>query len=320
VRGAVAASLTALVSIVAGTPAPAQDSPARPVTIVLSLAPGGPADQLTRLIGEQLGKSWQQPVVVENRGGGGGNLAAAQVARAPADGYTLLSTLDSVFTVNPVIYPKLGFDPAALTPVMRVASNGLMVVANPATAAKSVGDLVARSQAQSLNYSSAGNGSPAHLATVLLARRTGLKGTHVPYRGAAPAVLAVLSGEVDFGILPVPAVMQHVATRTLIGLAVTGRERSPLAPHLPTLAEAGIPGADVSVEYGLFAPASTPKPVLDRLTKDVASEMARADVKAQLAKLDMVPDSTAGAAFARDLAATAARWTEALKGSGIQAD
>ncbi|MEZ5640040.1 MAG: tripartite tricarboxylate transporter substrate-binding protein [Burkholderiaceae bacterium] len=314
------AGLAAGLLLATGSAQAQSDYPSKSVHLVVSLAPGGPADVLTRLIGDRLSKIWNQPVVVENKPGAGGNLAAAQVARTAGDGYTLLSTLDSVFTVNPSLYPNLGFETRDLVPVSNPASNGLMLVANPALGAKSVADLVTRSKTRSLNYSSAGNGTPAHLATVLLARSTGMEATHIPYKGAAPAVLAVLSGEVDIGILPVPAVLQHVNTGKLVAVAVTGRQRSVLAPSVPTLSESGVKNADVSVSYGIFAPAATPAAVIGKIHKDIATVMAQPDVKERLAKMDISADAVDGKQFADDLAATGKRWTEALKGSGIKVD
>jgi tripartite-type tricarboxylate transporter receptor subunit TctC len=320
IRAQTLAAVAAALALATGFVQAQSDYPSKPVHLVVSLAPGGPADVLTRVVGERLAKIWNQPVVVENKPGAGGNLAAAQIARAAGDGYNLLSTLDSVFTVNPLIYPSLGYETKDVVPVANIASNGLMLVVNPAVGAKTVTELVARSKTRSLNYASAGNGSPAHLATVLLARTTGMAATHIPYKGAAPAVMAVLSGEVDIGILPVPAVLQHVASGKLIGVAVTGRQRSALAASVPTLTESGIKGADVSVDYGFFAPASTPRPILDKLARDIATVMQQADVKERLVKLDMTPETVAGPQFAQEIDASSKRWAEALKGSGIKVD
>lgn len=196
------AALACTALSVLGTTALAQPAyPAKPVTLVTNFPPGGPADILARSVGAVLQETLKQPFVVDNKPGAGGNVGAAAVAKAPADGHTVLFGIDTTFTINPHLYPAMPFKPGDLKPVLIMASSGLLLGVNPATGIKTFGDLLSQGRARNLNFSSAGNGSPGHLAAAMLGNSTPIKTTHIPYRGNTPAVTAVLSGEVDGGIL-----------------------------------------------------------------------------------------------------------------------
>ena len=215
--------------------------PAGPVKIINAFPAGGPSDIISRLVAEKMSAALKQPFIVDNKPGAGGGVAADQVARAPADGYTLLTGIDTTFTVNPSIYRSMPFKPEDFKPLMIMASSGLMVAVHPSLGVKTLAELVAKGKTQTLSFSSGSNGSPGHLAAAILGDAAGIKVLHVPYKGNSPAVLALLSGEVQAGILATPGLLPHVQAGKITALAVTSHKRSLVAPDLPTVAEAGPP-------------------------------------------------------------------------------
>jgi len=312
---AVSAALALAVSLAAN----AQPAfPSGPVKIINAFPAGGPSDIISRLVAEKMSAALKQPFIVENRPGAGGDVAADQVARAPADGTTILTGIDTTFTVNPSIYRSMPFKPEDLKPLMIMASSGLMVAVNPSLGVKTLAELVARGKTQTLSFSSGSNGSPGHLAAAILGDAAGIKVLHVPYKGNSPAVMALLSGEVQAGILATPGLLPHVQAGKITALAVTSRKRSLVAPDLPTVAEAGMKDLEVEVLYLAMVPAATPEPVLAVLQKAMADALAQPDVKAQLARIDLFVEAETGKPAADRIAAQQARYARIIKATGMK--
>jgi tripartite-type tricarboxylate transporter receptor subunit TctC len=294
--------------------------PAKPVKIVNNFPPGGPSDIIARSVADVLQNQFKQPFVVENKAGASGNIGADAVAKAAADGYTILFGIDSTFDVNPHIYKGLPFKPADLRPVMIMASSGLLVGVHPGTGFKSMKDLVAAGKDKGVTFSSAGSGSPGHLAAELFTEATGMKITHVPYKGNTPAVTAVLSGEVNGGVLATPGMLPHVKAGKITALAVTSRKRSSLAPEVPTLAEAGLPQLEQEVLYLSMVPAGTPEPVVQAIQRAIGDALARADVRARLEGLDLHYEGLTGAAATRRLADLSERYGKVIRATGMKVE
>ena len=279
------AVITAFACTLSAT-ASAQDTfPAKPVVIVVPQAAGGANDTVARAFAQRLGPALGQSVVIENRTGAGGNVGTAYVARAPRDGYTLLLTAQSAQTINPALYRNPGFDPVAdFAPIMTVATAPYLLVANPSFPAKSLKELIdlARQRPGKIDYASAGNGTLNHLLGVMLNSAAGLHLVHIPYRGAAAAAADVVSGQVPITFGSFPGVMPFVKSGKLTVIGVATEKRTPLAPEVPTLAES-LPGFFANSWYGLFAPAGTPKPVIDRILAVSTQVLSASDLGERLA-------------------------------------
>nr|WP_246012886.1 tripartite tricarboxylate transporter substrate binding protein [Pigmentiphaga humi] len=251
--------------------ASAQAWPSKPVKVVVNFPPGGAADQIARAITGPLQEVLGQPVVVENKGGAGGNIGGEAVARAAPDGYTLLMSSGGMVSVNPYIYPKMSFDPAKdLTPVAAAAKVKVFLVVKPDKMPGDVKAFIARLKADpgKITYGTPGNGSSPHLAAEMFQAQAGVSAVHVPYRGAAPALVDLLAGQIDFAFDPGIA-MQHVQSGKLNMLAVGSMTRSPLFPNVPTLDEAGLKGFDADTVFGFYAPTGTPKEIVTRLNTEI---------------------------------------------------
>lgn len=294
--------------------------PDKPVKFINSFPPGGPADILARSIGEVLGAQFHQPFVVDNKAGASGNIGADAAAKAQADGYTVLVGIDTTLTVNPHIYKSMPFKAADLKPVMVMASSGLLVGVNPHTGFKTMKNLVAGAKSKPLSFSSAGAGSPGHLAVAAFEEATGTKLTHVPYKGNTPAVVAVISGEVDGGILATPGMLPHVKANKITALAVTSRQRSKLAPDIPTVREAGIPALEQEVLYVMSVPAATPDAVVQVLQKAVADALARPELQARMLNLDLQYEGLTGAEASKRLADLSANYARVIKATGLKVE
>jgi tripartite-type tricarboxylate transporter receptor subunit TctC len=258
--------------------------------------------------------------VVDNKAGAAGNIGAAEVARAPADGYTVLFGIDTTFTVNPHLYPKLPFKPEDLKPIVVMASSGLLVGVHPSTGIRSLPALIDKAKTQGVNFSSAGSGSPGHLAVEVFAEATGARPTHIPYRGNTPAVTAVLAGEVDGGVLATPGMLPHVQAGKVTALAVTSRQRSRLAPDLPTVGELGLPQLEQEVLYMVLVPAATPEAVIDVLQKNIVAALQRPEVQARLNSLDLFYEGLTGAAAAQRMNALSQRYGAIVKATGMKVE
>jgi tripartite-type tricarboxylate transporter receptor subunit TctC len=272
-RAALALSI-AVAGLGGGLAAPmasAQAWPAKPIRVIVGFPPGGAADQIARLVAQPLQDALGQPVVVENKTGAGSNLAGDAVAKSAPDGYTLLMSSGGMVSVNPHIYPKMSFDPAKdLTPVASAARVSVYLVVKPEFPAKTVQEFIAHAKANpgKLSFGSPGNGSSPHLAGEMMNSQAGTSTRHIPYRGAAPALQDLLGGQIDFLLDPGVALPQVQAGKLKL-LAVGSLQRSPLYPDVPTLDEAGLKGFDADTLFGFYAPAATPRPVIDRLNGEI---------------------------------------------------
>ena len=316
VRHALALGCSALLACAAA----AQTYPSKPVKLINSFPPGGPSDLIARAVADVLQQSLKQPFIVENKAGAAGNIGTDQVAKSAPDGHTILIGIDTTVTVNPHIYKAMPFKPADLRPLMVMASSGLLVGAHPSTGFKTLADLVQAGKTKGVNFSSAGSGSPGHLAAEVFHEATGMKITHVPYKGNTPAVTAVLSGEVDGGVLATPGMLPHVKAGKITALAVTSRQRSNLAPNVPTVAEAGYKGFEQEVLYVAMVPAATPDAVVQTLQKAFADALARPEVRKRLEGLDLNYEGLTGAAASKRLADLSERYGRVIKSTGMKVE
>ena len=299
----------------------AQTYPAKPIRIVVPFPPGAPEDFVTRVISERLQMNLKQSLIIENRPGAGGNIGAEIVAKAPPDGYTIMAAIDTVVTINPHIYKKLSFRPEAdFVPVVYLANTAQTLVCHPSVPAKTLAEFVAHAKTNSLNYASGGQGVPGHMTMELFMSASGIKMTHIPYKGPGPATQDVLAGQVPCGFLATPVVIPHVKTGKLTGLAVSQTKRSPIAPELPTVAEAGFAGFDAGFGLLLQAPRGTPDAVVRLLADEVAKVLALPDTRERMlaADLEYVPGTPASAA-AR-VASDSAKWRQVVDRIKLQVD
>lgn len=304
-------------------PATAQTFPSRNITLVVPFTPGGSTDILARLLGQRLEAALKTPVVVESRPGAGGSVGVGSVARASADGYTLVMGHIGTLAVNPALYPKLTYDPmTSFEPISGIANVHNMLVVHPEVPAKTLQELVdyAKQNPGKLNYASGGIGSAAHIAMVALADRAGITMTHVPYRGTAPAVTDLLGGRVQLTFTGAPNLVQHVEAGTMRALAVSGSARLKAAPTVPTVAESGFPGFEASQWYGILAPAGTPQPVIDRLNSEIRTAMAAPEIGERLALEGAEVWTNTPAEFREHIGKEMARWGDLVKRTGIKAE
>ncbi|MGZ5040809.1 MAG: Bug family tripartite tricarboxylate transporter substrate binding protein, partial [Usitatibacter sp.] len=283
----------------------------KPVKVIVSTVPG-PLDAFARIIAEKLGASLHQPFVVENKAGAGGNIAAEFVKGQPADGYTLLFSIDTTFTVNPPLYRgKVPFDPVRDFVAISVpVTYGQMLTVNPTVPVKSVKELIALSKQKHLTYASGGNGSPSHLVAAYFLSTAGFDMTHIPYKGTGQSVIDVLGGRVDSLFAVTSGVLPYVKDGRLRALALSSAQRSALAPDVPTIAELGYPGFDVSFAYALLAPAGTPEEIVQLLSREVLKALATPDVVEKNRMADYVAtglDPKQSAAWLRD---SREKWTK----------
>lgn len=300
----------------------AQTFPAKAVRMIVPYAPGGSVDVLARMVAPKLAESMGLQVVIDNRPGASGNIGTELAVRAPADGYTiLLVTIPLV--VNPSLYAKLPFDVARdLLPVSMIAAASFVLVAHPSLPVRSVRDLIALAKQQpgKLNYPSGGNGTNSHIAAELFKNLTGARIVHVPYKGGGPALIAILSGEADIGILGFDVVISHVRSGRLRALGMTGAKRSPALPDTPTIAEAGVAGYDFASWYGVLAPAGTPAGVVNALHEHLVKAMRAPELAERLVRDGTDIVATSPAQFAAHIKAELARWSKVVAAAGLRAD
>jgi tripartite-type tricarboxylate transporter receptor subunit TctC len=319
-RGAVLLCAVALAAHAA--PATAQTYPSRTIRMVVGFTPGGGTDIMARLIASKLPEVLGQPVVVENRPGAATNIANEMVARSAPDGYTLL-VATSVVAINMALYKKLPYDTVRdFAPVSLFAESPNVVVVSNKVAARTLQELVALARARPgvLNYSSAGSGTSQHMSGELLKLRTGTDIVHVPFKGTAPSLTAVMGGDVDISFANIPAIIQHVRAGRLRPLALSGDRRSDLMPEVPTVAEAGVPGGTVGVWYGVLAPAATPREIVDALSTAIVKIAHSPDMKQRLVEQGAEAVGSTPEAFGKLLREEVVRWTEVVNAAGIKAD
>ncbi|MCB2007202.1 MAG: tripartite tricarboxylate transporter substrate binding protein [Burkholderiaceae bacterium] len=297
----------------------AQAYPTKPIRLIVPDAPGGSPDVLGRLLAQKLADSMGQQIVVENRPGAAGLLAAEQAARAAPDGYTLFMSTTSVWAILPSVKKNLPYDADnAFIPISRIATASNVLVVNPALPVKSVADLVklAKASPGSINYASAGIATPAHLAGEMLNLLADIKMTHVPYKGAAPALLDVIAGNVQAILTGPLAAGPHIANGKVTALATTGSQRNPSLPELPTIAET-VPGYEISQSWGITVPAGTPAPIVKQLEAEMTKVLALPDVHERITRLGVVPATGGGQAFAAFIAAERKRLNDVISKAGI---
>lgn len=317
-----ALGLATLTASGAAYAASAGDYPSRPIRLLVPFAPGGGADTLARIITPKLSEAMGQHWVVDNRSGAGGNIAAETTARAAPDGYTVFMGFNTVLTVNPSLY-KLSFSMEKdLQPVTLLATAQYILVLHPSVQAGSVKELVAllKHKPRSLNCSSAGVGSPLHLACELFQTRAGVQLVHIPYKGGGPAAAAVLAGEAQVIFGSVASSLPHIKSGRLRALATTGPERSKVAPDVPTMAEAGMPGVEVTSWYAFMLPAGTPGPIAKRIGDAAVKAVQLPDVHQAMARQGLEVETSTPQALAARIRSETATWAEVIKTAGIRAE
>lgn len=301
----------------------AQDYPSKNIRLIVPAAPGGGADFLARIVGLKLSEAMNQAVVIDNRAGASGTIAADLTAKSAGDGYTVLMGQSTSIVIAPQIYQKLNYDTLRdLKPVTLVAEVPNVLVVHPSVPANSVKEFIALAKAKPgvLNFGSSGKGAPTHLAGEMFKTATGTSLVHVPYKGAGPSVNALIAGEIQVMFAPIVAVLPHVKTGRLRALAVTSAGRSAAAPELPTLAESGLTGYDISSWFGLFVPSSTPDAVVDKLYRETARLLKTPDVIERFSKEGAEPVGNTPANFNNYVRQEYVKYTKVIKDNGIKAD
>lgn len=306
-------------------PAAAQPAayPNKPIRLVVPFTPGGSTDILARAIGQELTRAWGQSVIVDNVPGAGGAIGADKVAKAPADGYTLLMGHIGTLSVNPSLYPKLPYNPVKdFAPVAWVARVPNVLVVNPSVAAKSVKELVAQAKSKpgQLNYGSGGNGSAANLATEYFKLQTGTSLLHIPYRGTAPAVTDLIGGQIQVLFTGAPAVIGHIKSGQLRALAVSSPTRLDALPDVPTVAESGYAGFEADQWYGVVAPAGTPREIVARLNQQINLALASPELKKRLNNEGAVATPGTPEAFGALIVREIARWKPVITSGRVKVD
>ena len=318
VGAALAASLTA-----AATPAAAQDYPNKSIRLIVPFAPGGLADTSARAVAEKLGQRLGQSVVVENRAGASGNIGMQAVAQAAPDGYTLVLGFDGTVVINPHIFSKAGFDTVAdFAPITKLGDATLLLVAHPSVPAKNIRELIALEEAKpgALSYGTSGTGGTPHMAGELINQRFGTRLVHVPYKGGGQAVIDVVGGQIPLVFTAVASAQQHVKSGKLIGIGVSSARRSASLPDVPTFVESGLTDFVVDSWVGIMAPARTPRPIIDRLQRELAEVLKDPEVRNRYATLGIEPVGNTPEQFAAQIRADLARWGEVVKTAGIKID
>ncbi len=294
--------------------------PDKPVRIIIPFPPGAAADNAMRVVARKLSEYWGQPVIIDNRPGFPGMQAAAT---SPADGYTLLLGAGSGIVTTPLLMSKLPYSPSRdFAPVGKVLTNTPVLTIHPSVGVKSVRELIAlaKSRPGTLNYSSSGTGGPNHLAMEMFLAMTGTEMVHVPYKGAAPSVNELLAGHVQLGINAVPSVAQHIKTGRLTALAVASAGRSTALPQIPTMAEAGVPGFEYDIWYGLFAPARTPADLIRKVSGDLQRALRDPEVAKQLVTQGSEPAPSSSQELARYIREDTVRWAKLINDRKLKLD
>ena len=314
-RRSVLAALLAS-SLIAG-PARAE-YPDKPIRIIVPFAPGGSVDILARVVAQQITKPLGQSVIVENKPGGGSAVGTEYVARAPADGYTLLMASTSSLAINPSLQ-KLNYQLSDFAPIALVASVPHVFIVNPSLPVKNLKEFIAYAKARDkqINYGSAGAGTPHHLAGVMFNQLTGLKMVDIPYKGTGPMLVDLVGGQVEAMSVDLPPAMPFIASNKVRVLGIATKARSPLAPDIPTMAEAGLPGFEVTGWYGVVAPAAVPKDVAQRLAKAISDALALPETREKLQQMGATPEGGTPQAFGEHMQRESAKWAKVIKDGNI---
>ena len=303
------------------TSAAAQTYPAKPIRIVVAYTPAGTTDILARAIGQKLTEAWGQPVIVDNRPGANGNIGTEYAAKATPDGYTLLMTTAAPHGINPSLYRKLGFDAVKdFAGISLVATVPNVLVVNNALPVKDVRELIAylRANPGKVNFGSPGYGSTGHMSVELFMAMTGTKMTHIPYKGDAGVLADVMGGQIALSLSNMPAYTPQIKAGRVRALAVSTSKRSPAAPEIPTMAEAGVPGYVTVAWFGLLAPAKTPRDIVNKLSAETARILKTPDVYSRLADLGAEPVGSTAAEFDAHIKAEIIKWAKVIKDANVE--
>src|SRR5499427_4195136 len=303
--------------------AAAETYPTRPITLVVPFAPGGSASTVARSVADKMSETLGQQIIIDNRGGAGGTLATRAVAKGAPDGYTILVTTSATVGTSPSLLHNLGYDPRKdLDPIGLIAATPNVIVVHPIVPARSLAELIkiGKETATPIPYGSPGTGTLNHLTVELLAYRTGMKLSHVPYKRAAPALNDLLGGHIGVLISAIPNAHSHLVAGTIHGLAVTGAKRSALIPAVPTFAEAGLAGYDVPLRWGLAAPAGTPRAVIDTLNRALNAALVTGEVRERLAIEGAEPQPTTPEEYAAIIGRELTMWSDLVKAVGIKSE
>ncbi len=312
--------LTAAVAGAAAAQSNAQDYPVKPIRVIVGLAPGGATDIVARALAQKLTDGLGQTVVIDNRAGAAGSIGSALAANAPPDGYTAL-IISSTYTINPSLYKKLPFDPVRdLQPVTLIASSPFLLLVHPSIAAKTPRELIALARTRQLTFASGGIGSSGHLAAELFSSMAGIELTHVPYKGAGPALIDTLGGQVNMVMSSIVSGMPYAKAGRLRALAITTRTRSAAMPELPTISESALPGYDFSSWYGLMVPTGTPRAIIARLHAETVKVLKLPDLQQRLAGEGCEPVGSTPEQLAAHIKTEMARWAKIVKSSHMQAE
>jgi tripartite-type tricarboxylate transporter receptor subunit TctC len=314
-------ALLAVALICAGTLAHAQAYPAKAVRLIVPFPPSGGNDVFARLLAQKLGETWKQQVVVENRPGAGGNIGTELAAHAAPDGYTLLLGHTGTLAINPGLYGKLSYDiQRDFAPIAMFASSPLVLVAHPAAGLRTVSDILARAKAKpgELNYASSGNGTGSHLSGELLQYLGGIKLTHIPYKGTSPAITDVIGGQVPIAFSVIPTALPQIRAGKLRAIAVTGAQRMPQLPDVPTVAESGLPDFESTLAYGILAPKGTPEAVIQEIHTQIARVTASREFRERLDFEGSVVLQGSSADFAALIRKQTESWGKLIRASGVK--
>jgi len=319
------AVLTALIAAVSAgaAPAAAQTYPSRPITLVVPFPPGGSATIIARIIADKMSEGLGQQIVIDNRGGAGGSIAARQVAKSAPDGATLLLAFTGTLAVSPLIFANVGYDPRKdFAGIGLIGMAPSVLAVHPSVPARSVADLIgiAKAEPGKIQYGSPGIGTTNHLAGELLAAMTGIKITHIPYKGTGPAITDLLGGHIAMMFAPIPAAHGNVSAGALRALGVTGLKRSSLWPDIPTVAESGLPGFEVVQRSTLLAPAGTPRTIIERLNKELNAVLATDEVRRRLAVEGGEPVPGTPEEYAADIDREEMRWSKLVATIGLKGE
>jgi tripartite-type tricarboxylate transporter receptor subunit TctC len=319
------AVLTALIAAVSAgaAPAAAQTYPSRPITLVVPFPPGGSATIIARIIADKMSEGLGQQIVVDNRGGAGGSIAARQVAKSAPDGATLLLAFTGTLAVSPLIFANVGYDPRKdFAGIGLIGMAPSVLAVHPSVPARSVADLIgiAKAEPGKIQYGSPGIGTTNHLAGELLAAMTGIRITHIPYKGTGPAITDLLGGHIAMMFAPIPAAHGNVSAGALRALGVTSLKRSSLWPDIPTVAETGLPGFEVVQRSTLLAPAGTPRTIIERLNKELNAVLATDEVRRRLAVEGGEPVPGAPEEYAADIDREEMRWSKLVATIGLKGE
>ncbi|GAA4323170.1 tripartite tricarboxylate transporter substrate binding protein [Pigmentiphaga soli] len=303
-----------------GAPAAAQSYPQRPIKLVVGFPPGGPTDAVARIIGERAAQTLGQSVIIENRPGASANIGAAYVARSAPDGYTLLFSTAGVLSMNPFLYKNPGYEVKDFAPITEAVRVPAIIAVTPSFPANDLKTFVQMAQKDpgKISFASAGFGGPPHMAAELLMSVAKIKMLHVPYKGAAPAIADIMGGQVEMGMFDLPVLLPQVKAGKVKALAITSTARSPLLPDVPTIVEAGYPDAVYSNWYGLVAPAATPAPILDQITKAFVGAMHDPAVHEKLVQMGAIVVASSPAEFDTRIKEEAKMWGDIIKKAGIK--